>query len=50
MKKRKLLIILSFSIIALMVLVGNNVFCAENIESDSQYAWGENVGWIKFDG
>jgi len=49
MKKRKLLIILSFSIIALMVLVGNNVFCAENIESDSQYAWGENVGWINLE-
>ena len=52
MKKTKLHTMLLLSIIILMVFFGCNVVFAENIDPDddgSQYAYGENVGWLNLE-
>lgn len=49
MKWRKLFLTVSFSMITLMVFMGSQVVFGENIDPEgdgSQYAHGENVGWL----
>ena len=51
MNRKKLYTMLLLSI-ALTVGMGIGAACAENIDpnnNDSQYAYGENVGWLKFE-
>ncbi|MFC1889669.1 MopE-related protein [Thermodesulfobacteriota bacterium] len=52
MKKNKLLEIFSLSIVTIVLFQGGGVVFAENIDpdnDDSQYAWGENVGWLNLE-
>jgi len=52
MKRKILFSIVSISIVTFMVFVGRQVVFAENIDpydDDSQYAYGENVGWLNFE-